>query len=276
MILILYEWKTKTLSKLSANMIHTFVVPGEVPLTTQNTPTLRNQQRSIPKGVRPHLFLINLPAMEEVTDCQSVSSLEMTDLLDFEVGSRIASNGTISEDDDIATQQKKRRLYRSNYLRCKRLRSKGYSVPLPVKPWQYVPESASIATVPSILSKDDIRRIKNRESAERSRKAINSAIEQAQNDLKLAQHEWHTLQGERAFLLQRLAMYTWSNNGVYVVEPSPILVAPPVMEVDTLSTSGDSLSDLTQSSLDSTSDLNFDFDSTLNDEALELLMNNLY
>lgn len=255
---------------------------GEIPMTIQGTTTLRNQQRSIPKGVRPQIPLNYLPAMEEVTDCHSISSLAMSDFLDansenFDVDT--SSSKVIFDQDDVATQQKKRRLYRSQYLRCKRLRSKGYSVPIPMKTWMQTSGSgsSSVSSAPLVLTKDDLRRIKNRESAERSRKAINSAIEEAQRHIDIAVKENERLQVERSFLLQNLAIYgAHQSFQVYSPPFNAYPIVPHILESDNLSMAEESMSDLSDSSTFDSLDMNFDFDSTLTDEALELLLNNLF
>lgn len=245
-------------------------------MTIQYTIFLQNLQRSIFNGVRPFYYSPApnaLPATEELTDCQSVSTMELSDSLDCVLDDD-AESASVDEEDDLASQQRKRRHYRAQYLRCKRLKSKGYKVAMPVKPWA-VTEKVDVAADVATLSKDEIRRIKNRESAERSRKAISEVITNTQKAIAAAKHENAILQGERAFILQQLSMIS-SYARVSFDNVSPGQDA----DSDCSSLSGSSISDLSGcshqvSSNESFDQMDFDLEGTFTDEALEALLNSL-
>lgn len=246
-------------------------------MTIQYTIFLQNLQRSLFNGVRPFYYspaTNALPATEELTDCQSVSTMELSDSLDCVLDDD-AESASVDEEDDLASQQRKRRHYRAQYLRCKRLKSKGYKVAMPVKPWAVNEKVVVAAADVSTLSKDEIRRIKNRESAERSRKAISEVITNTQKAIAAAKHENAILQGERAFILQQLSMIS-----SYVKVSSGNQSPGQDVDSDCSSLSGSSISDLSGcshqlSSNDSFDQMDFDFEETLTDEALEVLLNSL-
>jgi len=258
------------------------MLPGEDPLTVQYSH--QNQQCSIPKGVRPHYYIIRLPAVEEGSDCQRISSQEMSECMDNASQASSSSSST-----DELSIKRERRMYRSQYLRCKRLRSKGFKVALPAKSWQ-VTESFATSSVAEVLSKDDLRRIKNRESAERSRKAITDSICEAERCISLARQQNFALQAENGYLMQQLAQIVSQGQNIHYVlnqDISPSKQASLDSSIswceldsgDMCSIVSDSLSDLTETSsvLQEilSPPIDIDFDMTLSDEALDLLFDNL-
>jgi hypothetical protein len=259
------------------------MLPGFGPLTVQYSH--KNQQSSTPKGVRPHYYIIHLPAVEEGSNCQSVSSQEASIY-----GWPSQTSSTCSSIDDLS-MKRERRLYRSQYLRCKRLRSKGYKVALPVKS-RHVKESFAISPVAEGLTKDDLRRIKNRESAERSRKAIADSICEAERCISLAWQQNSALQAERVHLMQQLTQIVMESEKIQtriVPDPESSTSIDDYLDCsiswcdldssDMCSIVSDSLSDLTESSsiqLDSfSSAIDIDFDLSLSEEALDILLDNL-
>lgn len=223
--------------------------------------------------------------MEEYTDCRCTSSLCLTDASDCAASSTSAppSSSSSTSSDDLSLK-KERRFYRIQYLRSKRLRAKGYKVPLPTKTWQ-VPEQRIVAvpTAETILSKENLRRIKNRESAERSRKAINDSIEEAQRCIFHAKQENYALQAERMFLMQQMAQIVSNNghqqfiqcNSVQMQENWGYSMGMCDFDGESNSVISDTLSDLTPDDVSEPSFDLLDFDINLTEEALETLLANL-
>jgi len=224
------------------------------------------------------------PAVEEGSDCQRISSQEMSECMDNASQTSSSSSST-----DELSIKRERRMYRSQYLRCKRLRSKGFKVALPAKSWQ-VTESFATSSVAEVLSKDDLRRIKNRESAERSRKAITDSICEAERCISLARQQNFALQAENGYLMQQLAQIVSQGQNIHYVlnqDISPSKQASLDSSIswceldsgDMCSIVSDSLSDLTETSsvLQEilSPPIDIDFDMTLSDEALDLLFDNL-
>lgn len=271
-----------------------------VGLPTTQYPSLMNLQRSIPtidnKGVRPHTLNV-LPAMEEVTVCPSSSASNLSDSIDCNSSSNscvAASSSSSSSITDESSLKKERRTYRIEYLRCKRLRAKGYRVPMPAKSWQMTEQRTTSVAVPMTeaaaeveLSKDELRRIKNRESAERSRRAVNDAIEEAERCLNIARQQHHVLQAERAFLLQQMTQVVSHHHHqpIFVASaPSePVFVEEFLSfsnrtEVDSEANSviSDALSDLTPDDVSQPQDMDFlHFDMELTDEDFDALLANV-
>lgn len=254
-----------------------------------------NLQRSIPtidKGVRPHTLNV-LPAMEEGTVCPSSSSSNLSDSMDCNSSTNscdVVSSSSSSSITDESSLKKERRKFRIEYLRCKRLRSKGYRVPMPVKSWQMTEQRTSAVPVTEaadvVLSKEDLRRIKNRESAERSRRAVNDAIEEAERCIHIARQQNHVLQAERAFLLQQMMQLVSNHHQPIFVASAP---AEPVfiqefmsfsnmadMDSEANSVISDTLSDLTPDDVSQPQEMDFlHFDMELSDEDFDALLANV-
>lgn len=265
-----------------------------VGLPTTQYPSLMNLQRSIPtidKGVRPHTLNV-LPAMEEVTVCPSSSSSNLSDSMDCNssTNSCVVLSSSSSSITDESSLKKERRMYRIEYLRCKRLRAKGYRVPMPAKSWQMMEQRKSTVPVTEvaevILSKEDLRRIKNRESAERSRRAVNDAIEEAERCISIARQQNHVLQAERAFLLQQmtqLVSHHHQSNFVASAAAEPVFIQEfmcfsNMADVDNEANSviSDTLSDLTPDDVSQPQEMDFlHFDMELTDEDFDALLANV-
>jgi len=191
--------------------------------------------------------------MEDDTDCQTTSS------------DGLLSCSDVSDQSSVEIpSSRQRRFYRIEYLRCKRLRAKGYRVPMPIKPWRFS-EVNMDATPTACLSKEEIRRIKNRESAERSRKAVDDAILQAQRGILCARRQNSLLTVEHSYIMQ---MHNAKSSCGQVIgdyhDYSPLSIA--WEDADSIS-----ISECTSefSVMEPLADI------TMSDEDLEVLLNNL-
>lgn len=121
---------------------------------------------------------------------------------------------------DLKTLQRRKRWYRAEYLRCKRLSSKGYRCKFPVKCWRV--EAEEVSSAPAIpLSKENVRKIKNREAAERSRKSLAESIDTAQRSLDFERRLSSFLKAEAFFLQQfQLTSESFTVSGCSTVDSS--------------------------------------------------------
>lgn len=169
------------------------------------------------KGVHPHSAflssLINLPAMEEV-EVQSFVS-------DDNVCSETSRDEDVLVNDTAVDSKSARRRFRKEYLRCKRLRMKGFKVPLPVKPWAAPVPARTDEIVVANLSKEELRKIKNRISAQRSRQAVDDSISESTRLYNEELHRFHHLQRENLFL--RNLEHSLLRCGVARVENSAVV-----------------------------------------------------
>lgn len=142
--------------------------------------------------------------MEDVEQDQSVSYDDSDEsVCDSELLSTTSSVSSGQMDDlqfVTKTMPELRRWYRAKYLQCKRLRAKGLKVKFPIKPWRCEQQEKPIV-VPVVLSKEAARKIKNRESAERSRQAINDAIREGERQVAMERRTKAFLELEHQFLI---------------------------------------------------------------------------
>jgi hypothetical protein len=174
-------------------------------------------------GFAPSSSILPLPAMEDSDQCFDTNA-SASSISTFSDDSSIVSDAAVDEVTDPSCLSRKRRRYRTEYLQYKRMRAAGNEDVLPpVRTFPVLPSVTAVTAAAvlfedsSALSKEMKRKIANRESARRSREAVDLAIQTAEREIKIEEQTRLSLENELNFL------HLLAVEGPVVAEPSAVV-----------------------------------------------------